>query len=57
MVVPKTSIAIAHQSLLCQKTSHCPFVWYQIICSALFGCDRQADRQTDRITTPKTVLA
>jgi len=38
-------------------------VWYQNIRSALFGfvtehaCGRQKDWRTDRISTPKTVLA
>jgi len=37
----------------------CPFVWYQNICSALFGfvTKHACDRQTDRITTPKAALA
>ena len=45
----------------------CPFMWYKNIAGRFFGlvtkhaCDRQTDgrteRQTDRITTPKTALA
>jgi len=55
-----------------QKTrSKCPFMWYKSIAGRFFGlvtkhaCDRRTDRQmdgwtdkqTDRITTPKTALA
>jgi len=38
-------------------------MWYKNIAGRFFGlvtkhaCDRRTDRQTDRITTPKTVLA
>ena len=56
--------SVAHQPLLVsEQQSDCPFVWYQNICSAPFrvvtihACDRQTDRRTDRITTPKTALA
>ena len=54
---------VAYQPLLASENySDCPFVWYQNICSALFGfatkrtCVRQTDGRTDRITTPKTAL-
>jgi len=44
-----------------ENYSDFPFVWYQNICSALFGCVKGrvwwTDRWTDRITTPKTALA
>ena len=46
---------VAHQPLLASENwSYCPFVWYQNICSALFGfvikhaCDRQTDGRTNR---------
>ena len=46
-----------------ENLKDCPFVWYKNIAGRFFGlvtkhaCDRETDRQTDRITTPKTVLA
>ena len=51
---------VAHQPLLVSELqSDCPFVWYQNICSAPFRfvTIHACDRQTDRITTPKTDLA
>jgi len=56
----QTEGGVAHQSLLVSENwSDCPFAWYQNIRSALFGLSqstRVTDRQTDRITTPKTAL-
>jgi len=46
-----------------ENESDRPFMWYQNICSALFGfvtkhaCNRRTNRRTDRITTSKTALA
>jgi len=62
----QTKGRVAHQPLLVSaKWSDCPFVRYQNIRSASFSfvtmhaCDGRTDgqRRTDRITTPKTVLA
>jgi len=52
---------VAYQPLLVSENySDWAFVWYENIHSALFGLSqsmRVTDRWTDRIMTPKTVLA
>ena len=63
----ETHRGVAHQPLLVSENyGDCHFVWYQNICSALFGfvtkhasdrqTDIQTDRQTYRITTANTAL-
>ena len=55
---------IAHQPLFVPKNwNDYPFMWYQNVDSMFFrfvtkhACDGRTDRQTDRITIPKTALA
>ena len=57
----QTKGGVVHQPLLVSENkTDCPFVWYQNICSALFGfvtkhaCDRQTDGRTDRWTELKS---
>ena len=61
----KVEGAVAHQLPFSgRKLEELPsFMWYKDIAGRFFGlvtkhaCDRRTDRQTDRITTPKTALA